>query len=133
MRTALLFVSCLLAVPVAVATACSSSSSSGGGGGSIFCSASLAGTQLCYGYSNLTPDQQNSVNNTCKQSLMGTITTSCPTAGILGCCKFTQGGIQIEECYYSGGGEGGAGDAGVDTSAYQMACTQNNGTWSTHQ
>src|SRR5215472_1585488 len=121
MRTAMLFISCLLAVPVAVATACSSSSSSGGGaGGSIFCSATLGGlTPICFGYSNLNADQQNTVNNECKQSLMGTVTTSCPTAGIIGCCKSTQGGIQTEECYYqSSGGEGGvAGDAGVDTSA----------------
>ncbi len=113
----------------AVAVGCSSSSSSPAPG-SIFCSATLAGTgtQLCYGYKNLNADQQNSVSMDCKQTLMGSIVSSCPTANLVGCCSYTTGGISTEECFY-GGGEGGT----TDPSIYMMSCSSQSGTWSTSQ
>lgn len=119
-----------VAVPVllagSIAAGCSSSSSPAPG--NIYCSATLAGTQLCYGYKNLNADQQNSVTTDCKQTLMGTIVSSCPTASLVGCCSYTMGGIAIESCSY-GGGEGGTTDPTTD----MMVCSSESGTWSTSQ
>ena len=51
----------------------------------------------------------------------GTPGTSCPTAGLAGCCTVTSGGVSAEACYYM------AASASQD----QSACTSSGGTWST--
>jgi hypothetical protein len=108
---------------------CSSSTSGSGGTPGVFCSTSLLGSQLCYGYTNLNSDQTNAVTSACTQTLQGKIVSSCPSAGIVGCCKSSQGGYNIEECYY-------ADDAGTSSADQdKQACTSSptNGTWSTSQ
>jgi len=115
---------------VTVLAGCSSSSSDGGGTTpSVFCSTNLGGSSLCYGYTNLTSDQQKAVSDACAQApLSGKIVTECPTSGIAGCCKYTAGGIATEQCYYT------AGDSGIDPStAAKQVCSTLKGTWSTGQ
>jgi hypothetical protein len=126
MKLSSVLVSSFLALSTIVA-GCSSSTSSGSTPG-VFCSASFAGTQVCYGYTNLTSDQQNAVTSSCTGTLQGKIVSSCPTSGLLGCCKTSvSGGYTQEECYY--GDDAGTSSASAD----QMACTSANGTWSTSQ
>jgi hypothetical protein len=91
---------------------CSSSSGGGSTPAGTYCN--VTSLNLCYGYTNLTSDQQNTVKSECTQQLQGTVVSSCPT-GDVGCCAFTTGGIQTNECFYSG-------SASVD----QSACA---GTW----
>ena len=112
------------AAALALASGCSSSTASPASI-STYCATSLGGAPLCYGYSNLTSDQQTSLANTCKQSLMGTVVTSCPTASLVGCCTSKTAGIATEECYY------GADSGTADVSGYQAACSATSGTWST--
>ena len=111
----LAFVSSVLALlPVA---ACSSSSGSPSTPPGIYCDVTGASVPLCYGYSNLTPDQQNAVSMSCTSSLMGKVAGSCP-AGDIGCCEQTTSGYTTTECYYTG-----------DPSTYQQGCTAGMGTW----
>jgi hypothetical protein len=105
-----------------VAAIACGSSSNGGGSSSVFCSSSFGGQQQCYGYTNLTSDQANSVSGSCTGSLQGKVVSSCPTSGLTGCCKYTAGGISTEDCFYSS-------DAATD----KQVCTSENGTWSTSQ
>jgi hypothetical protein len=125
MKLSSVLVSSFLALSTIIAGC--SSSSGGGGSPSVFCSASFAGSQICYGYTNLTSDQQNAVTSSCKSTLQGTIVSACPTSGLLGCCKTTTAGYNTEECYY--GDDAGTSSASAD----QMACTSQSGTWSTSQ
>jgi hypothetical protein len=112
----------LLTVSAVVGVGCSSSSSGGGGGSTppgVYCNTNLGGVQTCYGYSNLNSDQTNAVTMECTSSLMGTVASSCPTSGQVGCCQSTVSGYTINECYYCG-----------SASTYQMACTAQSGaTW----
>lgn len=125
MKLTALLASAFLAATTIVAGCSSSSTPSGSAGGSpsVFCSASLAGTTICYGYTNLTSDQQNAVSSSCTGSLQGKIVSACPTADLTGCCKTATAGYNTEECYY------GAANASAD----QQACTASSGTWSTSQ
>jgi hypothetical protein len=50
---------------------------------------------------------------------MGSVVTSCPSAGRIGCCSVTMSGMSVDECYYFG-------DASTDS----QACTMSGGTWS---
>jgi hypothetical protein len=115
-------------VTTALVTGCSSSSSDDSTP-SVFCSTSFGGSSLCYGYTNLTSDQQKSVSNACTQApLSGKIVSSCPSGGLAGCCKYAAGGITTEECYYSAGDSGTGGDPAT---AGKQACSAVNGAWST--
>jgi hypothetical protein len=97
----------------------SSSSSSGTSGSGFGCNLSLAGSQFCYVYTNLTSAQQMQEQQACT-SQSGSVVSSCPSANLVGCCKVTMGGLGVNECYYFG-------TASVD----QQACTMASGTWST--
>jgi hypothetical protein len=92
-------------------------STSSGGPPATFCSSNLAGTQVCFGYSNLTTQQQAAVSSACTSSLQGTIASSCPP-GQVGCCTVTAG-YTTTECYYAG-----------TASALASACAAANGDWS---
>lgn len=102
--------------------ACSGSSPGTIGGGGpppgVYCSAKVAEAEVCYGYSNLTADQQSAVAQDCTQSLDGSVVSSCP-GGQIGCCSLPTGGYTTTECYYQG-----------DPSSLQAGCKSSNGTWS---
>jgi hypothetical protein len=121
MKLSALLVSSFLAVSTIVA-GCSSSSSSPPG---VSCSSSQLGQESCFNYSNLNSDQENAVKSICS-AINGTVVSSCPTAGLVGCCKTTASGYTSEQCYY-------ADDSGVPASSDQQSCTTGNGTWSTSQ
>jgi hypothetical protein len=119
-----------LFVTLAVIPGCGSSDSGGGSSPSVFCSTSTGGSQLCYGYTNLNSSQQSSVSDQCTSALQGKVVSSCPTADLAGCCKYSAGGITTEECYYGGD----AGIPGFDpASGGKSACSAVSGTWSSSQ
>jgi hypothetical protein len=92
--------------------------SSGGGATGFGCSQSVAGNQFCYVYSNLTSSQVMAEQQACTMA-SGSVVMSCPSAGRIGCCAVTMGGMSVDECYYFG-------DASTDS----QACTMSGGTWS---
>jgi hypothetical protein len=47
--------------------------------------------------------------------------SACPTTNLAGCCRFAAGSLTPEECYY---------DPSIASSLI-MACTNQNGTWTT--
>jgi hypothetical protein len=110
------------------ATGCSSSNDGGGSTPGVFCSTSTGGSSLCYGYTNLNSDQQNTVSNQCTSTLQGKVVSSCPTAGLAGCCKYSAGGITTEECYYES--DAGLGAFGDPATTGKQACSSLSGTWS---
>src|SRR4051812_18274312 len=90
-----------LLATAALVAGCGSDSSSSSAPPAVFCTSAFAGTSVCYGYTNLTSDQQKSVSDACTAApLSGKIVSTCPTGGLAGCCKYTAGGITTEECYY---------------------------------
>jgi hypothetical protein len=93
--------------------ACGGSSADSGLG----CSVNLAGQQFCYAYSNLSSDQTSTVKQGCS-SQGGSIVSTCPKDGLVGCCSVTVNGISGEACYYFG-----------TSSLDQMACAAGGGTW----
>jgi hypothetical protein len=100
--------------------------SSGGGGGAAAtgfgCSETQGGQGICIVFTNLTASEQTQAQNQCTQG-MGTVVTSCPTAGLAGCCKIPpmgSMGIGQTQCYY--------GDAGA--SVGMQLCSGLMGTWS---
>jgi hypothetical protein len=106
----------------AFAGGCGSSSSGGGGAAAtgFGCSETSGGNGICIVFTNLTPSEQTQATNQCMQQ-MGTVVTSCPTAGLSGCCKIAPMGSAIAEsqCYY--------GDAGA--SVGMQICMAAMGTW----
>jgi len=92
----------------------------GGAPGGPYCSVTSNGMHECYGYANLTSAEQGAVAKACTESLMGTLVTSCPDAGRLGCCSQTVSGYTATACYYLG-----------DCAALHMACTSAMGSWTT--
>jgi hypothetical protein len=107
------FIAAPILVFLSAAVACSSKSASNA---SFYCNASATG--LCYGYSDLTADQESTVKGTCS-SAAGSVVSACPT-GFVGCCSYALGGITTDECYYRGA-----------ASDDQTACQALNGTWTT--
>lgn len=108
------------------AVGCSSgggSSGGGGGGGGLDCSVPAA--NLCYIYSGLNSAQNTAESSACAAETSGAVVSSCPTAGLYGCCTTTTGGFSTEDCYYQYADGGGPG-----ASSYMSSCT---GTWSTSQ
>jgi hypothetical protein len=105
------FIAAPILVLLSAAVACSSKSASNA---SFYCNASATG--LCYGYSDLTADQESTVKGTCGAAA-GSVVSACPT-GFVGCCSYALGGITTDECYYSG-----------SASDNQTACQGFNGTW----
>jgi hypothetical protein len=110
-----------LALALAVLPLLSACHSSGGSAGTppgIYCQAKLAQETVCYGYSNLDAAQKEAVSTACTGSLNGTVSGSCPS-GQMGCCTTSTAGYDVSECYYVG-----------SASAYESACTAQNGKWS---
>lgn len=124
----------LIAAIAAVGCGSSSSNNTGSTGSpSTYCSASIATTQVCYGYTNLTSQQQSSVDQSCKSSLNGKVVSSCPTDGIIGCCT-TKSSYNTEVCYYQSSSDAGTMvDAGTMSNTYKQSCDSQGGTWSTSQ
>jgi hypothetical protein len=81
----------------------SSSSSSGSSSGSAtgdiaFCSVTSQNT--CYVFGNNPGETVSGDDENCTALLGGTVATSCPTAGLVGCCLYTS--PNDYECFYSG-------------------------------
>jgi hypothetical protein len=98
------------------AEGCSSSKGSGAAAAastSLYCSVTVAGVQECFGYSNLTAQEQSAERSACTGE-GGTIVPVCPV-GNFGCCSTTTAGLDVSECYYAG-----------TAAQAQAACT---GTW----
>lgn len=102
-----------------------SSSSSGGGSGSssgttttttFACTTSSTTYPTCTEYKNVPTSSLASYMSACTGG-QGTSSTTCSTAGLVGCCTYANSGsISSESCYY-------------DPSITSSVCT--NGTWST--
>ena len=109
--------------------ACSSSSSGGpgsgsssgsGGGGMVTFSCNATAANLCTQL--LVPSSEvSSESSSCMQSEMGTPGTGCPSAGLVGCCKYPNNSASEEQCYYSA----------TVAMAGMSSCTSMKGTWST--
>ncbi len=119
-------------VAVSVGVGCGSSggpSNPGPTSASFYCATNIAGAKQCYGYSNLTSEQETAERDACS-SQQGSIVSSCPT-GFVGCCTSTTAGYTVDLCYYEGsaatykaacsgkwtGGTGGGGGGGAGGSA----------------
>jgi hypothetical protein len=90
--------------------------------GDFFCSTMSGGAeQLCFVYKHLTAAQQSAASTACTQQ-HGTAVTSCPSAGLVGCCTETASGVTAESCNYAG-----------TASDLMTACASASGTWSTTQ
>jgi hypothetical protein len=109
------------------AIACSSGGGGGpGGGGSgnqVACVITVDGGALegCTILEDLNAQAQTEATTNCK----GTVATTCPTAGLVGCCKIPSAGagsVPSEQCWYVG-----------TASTYTSVCSSLNGTWSTSQ
>ena len=106
-------------VALVLASACSSSSSPG----NLACTFTLAPQDIpeCFAVPNSTATEIASVKSLCEQQQNVVFVTSCPTAGLLGCCTDTSG---LAHCNY-------AVDGGQSASSEQETCVQDNGKWST--
>ncbi len=102
-----------------------SSGTSGGGSNSLVCSTNTGGVESCVEYKGFTSDQQSSLNSSCT----GSVVSSCPTAGLLGCCTTTVSSYTVESCSY-GSTDGGF---GLTASDEESSCKTISGTWSTSQ
>jgi hypothetical protein len=91
----------------------------GDGGTNVFCSETTAGVPYCFGYENYPPTLVSGFETTCTTTDKGTVISSCPSAGLVGCCTI-QGTNTVVSCDYSG-----------TASADQGMCTGLSGTWST--
>jgi hypothetical protein len=126
---ALSFASC---VALAFAPGCGSSSAgtgsdggggsagSGGGGADFFCS--IPASDSCFGYSNLTSDEETAEKDACSAE-KGSVVSSCPTAKLVGCCTVKGSGAVpgYELCYYDP----------LTASTVKTECTGLKGTFST--
>jgi hypothetical protein len=92
-----------------------------GGPSSVACDEATGGVHLCYLYAGLTAAQVTSVTSACTATTGGTIVSLCSTAGALGVCKETVGGITASITYY--------GSATLTAAEAQMSCTASGGTW----
>jgi hypothetical protein len=119
--------SLVIAAPLFALLSLAACGSSTSGSNSLFCSQNMAGSESCVAYKGFTSDQQSTLNSECT-SASGSVVSSCPSAGLLGCCTTSVSGYSVEECYYGG-------DSGVGLSASQeeSSCTMGSGTWSTGQ
>jgi hypothetical protein len=109
----------LLGFGLALTVACSSSTSTPATPTGTGCSQSIAGTQVCYVYTNTTAQQNSSITQACTSG-GGTAVTNCPTANLAGTCAYTTSGYNVAETYY----------CPTSTSALQTACTGGlSGTW----
>jgi len=111
--------------------ACSSGSGSGGtdggssggsNGAQVACviDGKSGGTEGCTLLEDLSAQAVTDATNNCK----GTVATTCPTAGLVGCCSIppaTAGSVPSEQCWYTG-----------TAATYTSLCAnQLHGTWST--
>ena len=143
MRASAKVVSSLFVVLGAMIVACSSSSSSGsstssssssssssggsgdgGGGGNVYCTVpprdagALSTPKGCFIFHNVSSGVDETPACSSKD---GTITSSCPTDGLFGCCTLPNG--RTEQCYYD------ETDAGAQVAT--AACSALKGTWTT--
>ena len=87
------------------ASECNGSStpdSGGGGTGATVYSCQVASANTCYVFQNGAPENSASDSLQCEAQMGGTSVTSCPTAGLLGCCVFNS--PSDYECFYTGSG-----------------------------
>lgn len=106
---------------------------SAGASGSIssYCSTMIASTPVCYVYKDFPAQSKSTLDQTCTSTLKGQVVPSCPTTGIVGCCKLTTNGSVVEQCFYKTQGDAGMPvDAGSLTDVYKQSCTSQKGTWS---
>ncbi len=100
------------------------SGGSQGGGAGFACSISIPNeANNCTLYMNVSASAESELKSNCTNAAgggVGTITSSCPTSGVVGSCTNTAGTYsQVEYAYSSTGG-----------TALQAQCANENGTWS---
>ncbi len=82
-----------------------------------------AGTS-CAEYKNNASGQAMAEKSACTSgSPAGTVSDSCSTTNLLGCCTMTSGGFQIATCTYT--------DSGATAQQEMAGCMAASGTWST--
>jgi hypothetical protein len=95
-----------------------------GGGGTSPPSGPSCETQnpihVCYTYGNLNAGQTQAMESACTAA-KGTLVSACPTAGALGSCKLTTGGVSLSATYYTG--------AGLSADAAKSSCEAAGGNW----
>ena len=101
--------------------ACSSAVSAIVGSVTVVCSVKSGATQTsCVTSRNFPSSEQSTLENDCTKN-GGTLVSSCPTSGVIGCCTQSDSAVgttvEIETCSYSG-----------TASALKAQCS---GTWST--
>jgi hypothetical protein len=100
-------------------------SSDDGGGGDVACTypagSKSSGTD-CAQYHDATSGQESAIKSACTQE-SGSVTTTCSTTNLLGCCAMTAGGFDVSTCTYV--------DSGSTASQQQSGCQTAGGTWST--
>lgn len=85
---------------------------------STFCDGTWAHSQICFGWIGTSPTASQSRDTMCQQQ-GGTVMTSCPAEGQLGCCAFVRQGLTAVNCWYCG-----------DQSSWQAVCeNQYVGSW----
>jgi hypothetical protein len=78
----------------------------------------------CAEYKNSASGQASAEKQACTTATPpGTVSDSCSTTNLLGCCTMTSGGFQIATCSYS--------DSGSTAAMEQGGCSAAGGTWST--
>lgn len=122
----------LLAALAAVGCSSSGSGSPGSTSSGVFCELTIATAQTCGGSTSYTASQQSQAKSACTQQ-GGTVVSSCPTSGLVGCCTAkVSGNISQETCTYLPGGDAGSMvDAGAMQSSAKTGCENQGGTWST--
>ncbi len=78
----------------------SGGSSSGSSGTTDVAFCSVTSQNTCYVFGNNPGETVSGDDENCTAMLGGTVATSCPTAGLVGCCLYTS--PNDYECFYSG-------------------------------
>jgi hypothetical protein len=118
---------CTIVVPAkptkdgGVATADGGASTAGGGvaaaDGGVACTIPQPGdTGFCQAATNLTANQVASQTSLCT-SMKGTVVEACPD-GAVGCCAFTSGSVDFDQCFYR-----------ITAATGEETCTTMMGTW----
>lgn len=76
------------------------SCSHGGSKDDLYCAVIVAGTEECIGYADLTAEQISAEKTACA-ALSGNVVDRC-APDTVGCCKMSEAGYSVEECYYAG-------------------------------
>ena len=85
--------------------------------GTLICTTPQSpGTSVCQVTTNLTPKQVTNQTSFCT-SMNGTVVAACPD-GAVGCCAFTSGAVDFDQCYY-----------GISVAMGAATCATTMGTW----